>query len=116
MSNKKKTDEVISNVKLLCKKWMWPGFKNSCDRILSFQNCNNFFGPNQPCDCFEIQELDIRDRELEKINQMIQQTEDPTSLEKEEIEIKISDSEEPPLINKPKKKRKRRKKPIEDID
>lgn len=105
---KKKTEEVISSVKLICNKWKWTGFKPSCDKILSIQNCLNFFGAMQPCECFEIEELDIKDRELEKISQKIQETEDPATIEKEQIEINIS--EEPPLENKPKKKRKRRKK------
>lgn len=107
---KKKIEEVIGNVKLVCNKWKWAGFKPSCDKILSIQNCLNFFGDFQPCDCFEIKELDIKDRELDRISQMIEQTDNPNAIEREEIEVKIEDSDEPPLIDKPKKKRKRRKK------
>lgn len=63
----------------------------------------------QPCDCFEMRELDIRDRELERIGQMISDTEDPNNIEKEQIEVAVASADEPPLEDKPKKKRKRRK-------
>lgn len=109
MATKKKTEEVIGNIKLICNKWKWAGFKPSCDKILSIQNCMNFFGDMQPCDCFELRELDIKDRELERIEQMITETNDPNMIEKEEIAVKVLDKDEPPLADKPKKKRKRRK-------
>lgn len=108
---KKKIEEVVGNIKLVCNKYKWQGFKPSCDKILSVQNCLHFFGDYQKCDCFEMQELDIRERELEKIEQMITETQDPNTLEKEEIEVKVDN--EPPLISKPKKKRKRRRKKSE---
>lgn len=107
---KKKTNEVIGTVKLVCHVEKWTGFKPGCDRILSIQNCHNFFGPGQACDCFEMKELDIKDRELQRIEEMITETEDPNNTPKDDIEIRILDSDEPPLENKPKKKRKRRKK------
>lgn len=107
---KKKKEEIIGNVKLVCHKWKWAGFKESCDRILSIQNCMNFFGDFQPCECFEIKELDIKDRELEKIEKMINETQDPQTIERQELEISIPDNSEPPIEYKPKKKRRRRKK------
>lgn len=106
MANKKKTEDVIGNVKLTCHVSRWAGFKPSCEKILSVQNCLNFFGPMQPCDCFEISELNIKDRELEQINEWIAKSAETPQV-KEEIEVKIGD--EPPLEDKPKKKRKRRK-------
>ena len=109
---KKKTDEVVGNIKLVCNKWKWAGFKPSCDKILSVQNCLHFFGEFQRCDCFEMTELDIKERELEKIEKMITETQNPSSLEIENIEVKV-DNNEPPLKNKPKKKRRRRRKLLE---
>lgn len=111
--SKKKTEKVIGNIELVCNKSKWTGFKPSCERILSVQNCLHFFGDYQACECFEMRELDIRERELERIEQMIILTEDLSSIEKDDIEVKVVD--EPPLEDKPKKKRKRRKrKNIED--
>lgn len=107
---KKRQEEVIGNIRLVCQKWKWTGFKDSCDRILSVQNCLHFFGDYQPCDCFSMKELDIKERELEKIGKMIIETEDPFFLEKEDIEVSILDSDEPPLEDRPKKKRRRRRK------
>lgn len=107
----KKKEEVIGNVKLICHRDRWTSFKPSCDKILSVQNCLHLFGPCQPCECFEIKELDIRDRELEKIEQMILDTQELSSVD--EIEVKIADEEEPPLPDTPRKKRKRRRKKSE---
>jgi hypothetical protein len=108
MSKKKDKEEVIGSVKLVCNRGRWTSFKDSCDRILSVQNCANFFGPWQPCDCFEMQEIDIRDRELERIEQMIVETQNQEA--PEELEVKISQEEEPPLPDTPRKKRRRRRK------
>lgn len=112
MSKKKKEkNSVIGSCKLVCDMSKWSAYTDSCDKILSFQNCMHFIGPYQPCDCFSVEELDIKDRELETIEQMIIETENPDNIAKISREVLLSDEDEPPIEEVPKKKRRRRKKP-----
>jgi len=111
MSKKKNgTEEIIGNVKLVCHKYRWSGFQEDCGFLLSIQNCLNFTGPMEPCNCFEIQELDIQDRELVEIEKRIVETEDPDNIKKEKREVVLDDADEPPIGEVPKKKRRRRRK------